>query len=495
MREVPRLHQTDWPKITPPPRPARPTLPPPPEVRHPEASKLDNLHLPGGGRPSPPEGIDPEKVADILRQVRGMESDDLPDDPGEFEPDDLPDDLGEFEPDEQELPSNFSDGVLATDAWSPDPELLPTDISDDLADLSPAADLRGVETPEAGIDRPLPTFEELRWVAEATFTPDAWTAQLDHHREVATLMARVDKLIERLAELPLVADREALVRRLQGLSRSDTGECLRLIGRALEELAPARARVVLPAGPEDRVDLLERSIEELAEREAPSIVVLPAPDSRLPGRVPGRAVSDVEIRNSRAVMFGSDATLTVVHHCEVARPVIEIAALTDHPDAGPSWGWWSVTPSLGPMRAGADDGVRTRIVSCSGVSIGDNNVQETVIEHRMTSCPVDMAMLLSDDDIRAALVRCRDDALGPVERIEAREQLRRIVTRVVALTDTSALIPDEAIARQASAANDRPTVRSRGAALTVMHGVGVAVGSRPTVAGHLSTKVGRFHIR
>jgi hypothetical protein len=475
MREVPRHRPREQPKTTPPqwsaPAEISPVWPVPVisrwdrGVREPTASTTD---------------------ADAaVRAARGMESDDTPDEPRDFEPD--------YEEPFPATPADQRDGIYPTDPRPPGLGEPPWEISDDLPETDRETRME-LERPDV-TDQPLPTFEELRWVAEATFTSEAWRAELDHHREVTALLTRVDNLITRLAELPLVPDREGLAERLHELSSSDLGECLREIGRALERLAPATARVVLPADPQTWVDLLERSIAELAERGAPSIVVLPAPDGRLNGRMPSRAVSEVEIRDSKAVMFGSDATLTVVHHCEVERPVIEIAALIDHPDAGPCWGWWSFAPSSGPMRARAADGMETRIVSCSGVSTGDGNVQETVIGHRMTSCPVDLAVLLSHDAIRAALVRCRDDTLDPVERIEAREQLRRIVTRVVALTDASALLPDEAIARQTSETTDRPTVRSRGASLTVMHGVGVAVGWRPTVAGHLSTKVGRFHIR
>jgi hypothetical protein len=194
-------------------------------------------------------------------------------------------------------------------------------------------------------------------------------------------------------------------------------------------------------------------------------------------------------------MFGADATLTVVHQCEVTQPVIEIATLIDHEQGGPSWSWWGFTPSLRPVETRAAPGVRTRITSCSGVSIGTGNVQHTIIRHRMTSCPVDLAVLLGNDDIRTALVRCRDDSLDPAERDDAKEHLRRIVTRVVGLTDTSALMPGGVIAARAAAAGDLPTVRGGGASLTVLHGVGVAVGWSPRVTGRTTTRVGRFHIR
>jgi hypothetical protein len=76
-------------------------------------------------------------------------------------------------------------------------------------------------------------------------------------------------------------------------------------------------------------------------------------------------------------------------------------------------------PSLDPVVGGAATDVRSRVMSCSGVSIGNGNVQNTVIQHRMTSCPVDRAMLLSDQAISAALVRGRDDSLDPIERRRA----------------------------------------------------------------------------
>jgi hypothetical protein len=65
----------------------------------------------------------------------------------------------------------------------------------------------------------------------------------------------------------------------------------------------------------------------------------------------------------------------------------------------------------------------------------------------------------------------------------------------VGLTDASALIPDEAIARQATDEGQVPVLRSRGASLTVLHGVGVAAGWNPRVTGRTTTRVGRFQIR
>ncbi|SNY70510.1 hypothetical protein [Paractinoplanes atraurantiacus] len=109
--------------------------------------------------------------------------------------------------------------------------------------------------------------------------------------------------------------------------------------------------------------------------------------------------------------------------------------------------------------------------------------------------PGHLGVLLADRGIREALELCRDESLPGRERLQAREQLRRIVTRVVGLTDASALMPDEEVARNASEASARPGVRSRGAALRVMHGMGVAIGWGATVSSRITTEIGRFQIR
>ncbi|MFF5078412.1 hypothetical protein ACFY36_15285 [Actinoplanes sp. NPDC000266] len=338
-------------------------------------------------------------------------------------------------------------------------------------------------------------FRELRQEADASFTAENWEREAERQREIEGQIERVGVLIDKVIALPFVQDRKELAQELKTLSGTDLRRCLEKIGDTLEALAPPRAKVVAARDPAEQIELLERSVREVEKLGSPTIVVMPAPDGRVEGRMPQREVTDVEVVKSRGVMFGADATLDIVHRCEVQSPVIEIAALIDSADNGASWEALCCEPPPGSAEGRAAAGVRPRIVDCQAVSIGDNNTQRNVFEHRISDCEVNVGVLLADHDIREALEAYRNETLSDRERAQAREQLRRIVTRVVNLTDASALIPDETLTRDASEAAARPDVRSREAGIRVMHGMGVAIGWGTTVSSRTETKIGRFQIR
>ncbi|XVU29666.1 hypothetical protein ACQPZJ_22070 [Actinoplanes sp. CA-054009] len=408
--------------------------------------------------------------------------------------------------DDHEEPDEIRDSSFESSAsdWHDYEDILPAaagadefgeyesfDLEDEPPDLEAARDI-----PAEVFERLWPDpFRELRQEAELSFTAESWERELDRQRETEQQLERVRVLIGKVVALPFVQERKELARELDRLRGSDLPRCLKLIGDTLEGLAPPEAKVLVARDPAEWIQHLERAVGEFEKLGAPTIVVLPAPDGRIEGRMPRREVTDVEVLKSRGVMFGADATLDVVHRCRVEKPVIEIASLIDSAGDGPSWELWRCEPRPGSAEGRAAGGVSPRIVDCRAVSIGDGNTQRNVFEHRMSDCPVNVGVLLADADIREALEMCRDVTLSDGVRAQAREQLRRIVRRKVELTDTSALIPEETIARNAAEAAARPDVRSRGAGLRVMHGMGVAIGWGATVSSRTETRVGRFQIR
>ncbi|MFI5841570.1 hypothetical protein ACIA8K_17870 [Catenuloplanes sp. NPDC051500] len=349
-----------------------------------------------------------------------------------------------------------------------------------------------------GLEEPWSPQSEICDLPLTTFTREAWESELLEIREQRDLIDRIDRLTEGIDALRWLPSHRDTIRDLRSLDLGDLDGRLRTIGTVLKELLPAAHVIERPwSSAEERITLLEAALAVITKRGAPEVIVLPAPDGRIDGRMPKSPVGAVTVEDSRAVMYGADATLIVVHDCEIKRPVIEIASLIDYVDEERRWTFWSFAPPPArPATAQGTDGMKVEITGCHGVSIGDGNVQRTVIRHRLTGCPVDMAYLLAQQEIRDALAICRDTSLSAPDTEAARQQLRHVVTALVRdLTDIDALLPPSMIAAHAASAARRPAVRGGPASLRVIHGAGVAVGWRPRVRSETRTRVGHFHVR
>ncbi|WP_030435297.1 hypothetical protein [Actinoplanes subtropicus] len=300
-------------------------------------------------------------------------------------------------------------------------------------------------------------------------------------------LVRVGDLADRVVRLPLVADPEKLAARLAELGRRDVRECLREITRTCEGLGASP--VTGEDDPDGWIARLEATITVLDRRGAPQISVVPGPDGEVEGRRPRRPVTDLTVRDSRAIMYGTGNTLHIVHDCAVEQPVIEVASLLDYDAAGDTEAWFH---SVEPVRSAATEDLRTTITRSSGISIGTGNHQQSVFVHRIGSCPVNLGRLIAVPQVRQAIVACRETAGDPAEAMAA---LHQAVEQAAGAADVSALVPDCMVARLAAAGEDAPRMSGRGPRLTIRHGAGVAVGWDTTVTGETRVRIGKPQVR
>ncbi|MEU8419711.1 hypothetical protein AB0C15_02390 [Micromonospora sp. NPDC048835] len=363
---------------------------------------------------------------------------------------------------------------------------------------------RIVVTRTMGDDLVRPVLE----VAPSQVVADAVTdldLTAEWHRLVDRRMSQVEELVERVRALPAVRVTADLADELRELHPTDPEACLRTVSCVLAEaLALQRA----PAGA-DTFDEWLTTLVALAddvERLRPTAVVAPDARGEIDGHMPAGPVSDVQVRDSVGVLWGAHNRLRVEHRCVVESPIIEVAELIDMDGADPVWNWtaWQRS-SPQPARESADVTLEAastlhqdhwvNLWNCRGVTIGDRNSLDLTYVYRMTSCQVNLVPLLSNAAVREELARCRDGSPENAEQArEARHRLPSTVANAVRAIDLSKLVREEEIAALA-ARTRQPSVRGGSASLVVTHGVGVAIGTDPSVSWRRRTRVGRPRVR
>jgi hypothetical protein len=294
--------------------------------------------------------------------------------------------------------------------------------------------------------------------------------------------AGVTDLIDRLGNLPLVAEPQALTAKLTELSRTDLRACLRQISRTCQGLGAPDLR--WEDDTDGWIELLDATVRRLERRGAPEISVLPGPAGDLEGRPRLRPIENLTVRDSRAIMYGIGNTLHVVHHCAVERPVIEVASLLDYDGATDTEAWFH---RLEPVRAAGAEDMQTRITRSSGVSIGVGGHQRSVFTHRIGSCAVNLGVVVAVPPVREAILDHHLSGGTP----ETMATLRKVVRQAVDGIDVSALVPDSIVTRLAGAQQQAPSLRGRGPTLTIRHGAGIAVGWDTTTTSETRIDVGR----
>ncbi|WP_144022839.1 hypothetical protein [Asanoa hainanensis] len=323
-----------------------------------------------------------------------------------------------------------------------------------------------------------------------------WDAQLAV-RERAALMKiqeAADDLVRAAARLPEFVASADLRDELAALRGEDPREVLRALDVLLSEAlgSAPHVRDLREATPAQLREALAH-LEGVVERHRAAVAVAPAADGTVDGRFGKRPVESVTVRDSVGVVRGDDSTVTVIHQCEVAEPVVEMAELLKMEPEGPLFGWSGTALRPGTV-TGTSTSVSsnalaidfwTNIWSSSGVAVGDNITMEVARRHTIEGCRVNLAALLADAALRDDLALSRGDT---AEAQAARERLPHTVERVLRDLDVGDLVSTADVARQASVGN-RPQVRQSGARLTVVHGAGVGIGRNPTASARTRIRI------
>ncbi|HEV7899087.1 MAG TPA: hypothetical protein VGP31_14730, partial [Planosporangium sp.] len=326
------------------------------------------------------------------------------------------------------------------------------------------------------------------------------------HRLLDERISQVERLVNRVRRLAAVRANPDLVEELNALQLDDPHACLRTVGFVLAEVLALRSA---PVG-RDGFDAWLVSLDALADRAGklqPKAVVSPDARGEIDGRLPTKPASDVDVRDSVGVMWGTHNRLRVEHRCVVERPVIEVAELIDMDNEEPIFDWsaWQFTSTNRSMRGAASGAVETsatlrdgywaNIWNCTGITIGDRNILDLTYVYRMTSCRVNLVPLLRDPRVRAELAQCRDDSPENAQQArEARHRLPVTVANAVRAIDVSSLVSEEEVAALAAQMR-QPQVRGRAGRIVITHGVGVALGIDPAVSWLRTTRVDRIQVR
>ncbi|MFF5217670.1 hypothetical protein [Micromonospora sp. NPDC000442] len=325
------------------------------------------------------------------------------------------------------------------------------------------------------------------------------------HRLLEQRMSRVEHLVHRVRNLPVVRVNPELGEELDALRLADPDSCLHTVSHLLAEVLKLRSA---PDG-RDGFDGWTATLDALATeagRLLPEAVVAPDARGHIDGRMPAGPVMEVEVRDSVGVMWGVQNRLNVEHLCVVKSPVIELAELIEMDDGEPVFNWsaWRFNPTHtsdhGPAAGGVAEtslhhGFWANIWNCTGITVGDRNMVNLTYVHRLTSCPVNLVPLLRDPQVRADLAQCRDDSPENAQGAqEARHRLPTTVAQAVRAIDVSRLVSGEEIAALA-ARTRQPQVRGRAGALIIRHGVGVALGIDPAVTWSHTTRIDPIRVR
>ncbi|WP_327003366.1 hypothetical protein OHA72_51235 [Dactylosporangium sp. NBC_01737] len=349
-------------------------------------------------------------------------------------------------------------------------------------------------------DRPAPA---PRWHPEPGLVKEHRTLAMDVLRQAVRDTAptrlvppEVKRLVEQVRQLAEVRKNRGLVDRLEGLDWTDTAACVGAVAGVLRDITGDERCAERLDGLNDWVRDLCEVANQVERHGAPKILVAPAADGTLDGPVERRAMSAVEVRKSMGVTIGADNEVDVVHLCEVEHPVVEIAELLEIGPDGPVFGHshWGYEWAGGALPVGSStltEGSVIDVWNCVGVSVGDQNRVSNTYRQTMESCPVRLAVLLRNARLRAVLALCLSNS---PEADGARQRLPDVVAEVAAGVDPAELVSEAEIVAWA-ARRQRLTVRSSGSRLTIVHGVGVAIGYAPTLHAKTVVKIGAPQVR
>jgi hypothetical protein len=264
---------------------------------------------------------------------------------------------------------------------------------------------------------------------------------------------------------------------------------------ALKQLNPKSWQALWPAlGPlADEIDALERQVAR-----ARQITLAPGPAR--PVKVSGIAApsaAPVDIRNSQGVVIGDDAAVTVIHHCDIEQPRIELAELLDANSEWLIFRWLTHTTTPGQVHQVATTATEFGIRKTDGVLIGDHNTLKIDATHTVRGCRLSAPALLSDPDVRASLIAYRDlrdrhtDSpepgydLGAATQDHALTALNQSVSRAANSLSPTRVAPDwtDRISTPA------PQIHHGHHQVIIRHAIGAAIGDNAKAISHVRQQI------
>jgi hypothetical protein len=218
--------------------------------------------------------------------------------------------------------------------------------------------------------------------------------------------------------------------------------------------------------------------------------------SRIAAHIP--PLANIVLMNSRGVIIGSDATVTIEHVCDIKRPTVEIAELLRYdPDA-----YWlrrvDVSALDGdPRPLGVDSvpiGSPFSAVArgSTGLIVGNRGTSNNTVHHTVGTCRIDAVTLLANDQVRDALRASQADGLGEAERSAALAHLRTRIYAATAGINSAALLGDW---QRHLPPQPTPTVRCGHGRILVINAIGASVGTHNSVAAHVRATNCRVVVR
>ncbi|GAB1646788.1 hypothetical protein [Krasilnikovia sp. MM14-A1259] len=300
----------------------------------------------------------------------------------------------------------------------------------------------------------------------------------------AATAALVDVLANSITVLPSTAVRAAAEVIEADVPTLQHG--IRLYHALRKPLAAALAQRRLPIGrpwsPATAADLAVaatelndylRRLTDYDERQQ-RVVVAPGLDGKIDVNGTPRPVTDVALETSRAVVIGEHNKLTVIHHCHVQSPTVEVADLL-HADTNWFLIWLRSTPLVEKpgtaehLSTDVRSGVLIAIRHSDGLVIGDHNNVEANVHHQITGCRLNAVALLQNRTIRQAVLDYKE-FVKQGDDVSAREAFQTLLSLV---GDAAAGLAPHPVDVHSS----RPELDYHADGLTVRGANGVGVGT------------------
>lgn len=273
------------------------------------------------------------------------------------------------------------------------------------------------------------------------------------------LTQTVDRIYGVANDLPLIAKRLPAAANFSRLSNRDLATWPDQIRRELAAQYPSallkkhgydeslwnHARSSAPRAAKDN---LYATISSLGQSESPDLVEVAVAGENTSKDV---GIADgVDVRKSVGILIGDNGQINVLHTCNVVKPVIQFADLTDAALRGASIpSVTTATPRAPEARVGLAAGYDSpiKVTGSHGVVEGDNSTLDLEVTHKLPTCNLNPEQLVADPSVRklalaAAATPIDGDAASKTEHVATQKQLVKAVARRAKVLDGDKLFLD-----------------------------------------------------